>query len=62
MIQRPRPHHQPPLSLRQPNLLQIKKMAIMKQAFPVSNPLLCERERGKRGVGREGGREKNLQQ
>lgn len=45
MSQRPRP---PPLwSLWQPNLLNIKnegkKKAIMKQASPVSNPLLSER-------------------
>lgn len=39
---------------------RFKKIAIMKQAFPVSNPLLCER----RSVGMcgGGGGEKNLQQ
>lgn len=45
MSQRPRPTLL--WSLWQPNLLNIKnegkKRAIMKQAFPVSNPLLSER-------------------
>lgn len=60
MVWRPRPRH--PQSPCQPNLLQILKMAIMKQAFPVSNPLLYERRSRERGAGRGGAEQKKKNQ